>query len=611
MAIRASFGFAAAAMFALAACGGGTSSNSIPAALQPTQTNMGNSVPGQTYAYPATAPAGVRIYVHLPLRNSAQLDTLISQQSSKDSPQYHQWLTPAQFRASYGPTASTLAGVAATLNAAGFSTAITSQGIVADAPQATVERVFNVHLSNRRATLSRGTPVTLLQADKAPTVPAALASAGAQIAAFAPLPAMRPDFMKVSSAAFADNRYSNVGPYWFDDLRQAYKYPSTTTANGNGRTIGIIAACDYLDSDVSLYFGYENAPVPHVVRRPVDGGSPAFDIGNGDCDEVSLDVQQSGGSAPGATIMVYEAPDASITPSFLDMYTAIVEDNKADVVSTSFGLCELYFSAAYNGGEDFTYLFSTFHDLYRQGNAQGITFVQSSGDNGALNCTDVTGTVATLGVNWAANDTDVTGVGGTNLVTSYNNGSSLRSAYVAENAYDDLFSPSSGEPAGEVWGSGGGKSVYFPKPLYQYLVNNGASTRTVPDVAMHMGGCPEGAVTPCAADRSSDVTALGGGFYLLIGTSASSPEFAGLQAVQDQLLGSRTGNVNYLLYALAALGTVGNGPVFHNDIPGNNGGYPSTRGYNYVVGNGTPYAAQYDFDPFGPEAGNPQTPSNP
>jgi subtilase family serine protease len=611
MAIRASFGFAAAAMFALAACGGGTSSNSIPAALQPTQTNMGNSAPGQTYAYPATAPAGVRIYVHLPLRNSAQLDTLISQQSSKDSPQYHQWLTPAQFRASYGPTASTLAGVAATLNAAGFSTAITSQGIVADAPQATVERVFNVHLSNRRATLSRGTPVTLLQADKAPTVPAALASAGAQIAAFAPLPAMRPDFMKVSSAAFADNRYSNVGPYWFDDLRQAYKYPSTTTANGNGRTIGIIAACDYLDSDVSLYFGYENAPVPHVVRRPVDGGSPAFDIGNGDCDEVSLDVQQSGGSAPGATIMVYEAPDASITPSFLDMYTAIVEDNKADVVSTSFGLCELYFSAAYNGGEDFTYLFSTFHDLYRQGNAQGITFVQSSGDNGALNCTDVTGTVATLGVNWAANDTDVTGVGGTNLVTSYNNGSSLRSAYVAENAYDDLFSPSSGEPAGEVWGSGGGKSVYFPKPLYQYLVNNGASTRTVPDLAMHMGGCPEGAVTPCAADRSSDVTALGGGFYLLIGTSASSPEFAGLQAVQDQLLGSRTGNVNYLLYALAALGTVGNGPVFHNDIPGNNGGYPSTRGYNYVVGNGTPYAAQYDFDPFGPEAGNPQTPSNP
>jgi len=610
MTIRASFGLAAAAFLMLSACGGGgSSSNSLPMAIS--QNNPANAAgtATQTYAFPNTAPAGVRIYVHVPLRNSTELDQLISQQSTKDSPQYHQWLTPAQFRAQYGPTASTLQTVATALNAQGFKTAITSQGVVADAPQATVERVFSVHLSTRSAALSRGTPVTLLQADRAPTIPSALAAVGAQVAAFAPLPSMRPSFMKVSSVAFADNRYSNVGPYWFDDLKQAYQYPAYTTATGRGRTVGIVAACDYLDSDVSLYFGHEHLTPPNVVRRPVDGGSPPFDIGNGDCDEVSLDVQQSGGSAPGSTIMVYEAPDASIVPSFLDMYTAIVEDNKADVVSTSFGLCELYFTAPYNGGEDFTYLLSTFHDLYRQGNAQGITFVQSSGDNGALNCTDVTGAVATLGVNWAADDTDVTGVGGTNLVTSFNSGS-LRSAYVSENAYDDLFSASSGEPAGEVWGSGGGKSLYFQKPLYQYLVNTGASMRTVPDVAMHMGGCPVGSVQPCGPDRSSDVTALGGGFYLLIGTSASSPEFAGLQAVQDQLLGSRTGNVNYLLYALAALGSVGNGPVFHNNIPGYNG-YPSHAGYNYVVGNGTPRGAQYAFDPFGPEAGNPQTPSNP
>ena len=610
MATRIHFGFAAAAILTLCACGGGGSSNSIPMTTL-SQGNQANSAAtaGQSYAFPDSAPAGVRIYVHLPLRNSAELDQLISQQSTKDSPLYHQWLTPAQFRAQYGPSASALQTVATTLRAQGFKTALTSQGVVADAPQATVERFFNIRLSNRAAALSRGTPATLLQADRAPTLPSALAAVGAQVAAFAPLPAMRPSFMKVSSVAFADNRYSNAGPYWFDDLKQAYQYPSYATANGRGRTIGIVAACDYLDSDVSLYFAHENLTPPSVARRPVDGGSPAFDINNGDCDEVSLDVQQAGGSAPGAKILVYEAPDASIAPSFLDMYTAIVEDNKADVVSTSFGLCELYFSAAYNGGEDFTYLFNTFHDLYRQGNAQGITFVQSSGDNGALGCTDTTGAVATLGVSWAADDTDVTGVGGTNLVTSYNS-NSLKSAYVSENAYDDLFSPSSGEPAGEVWGSGGGKSVYFQKPIYQYLVNTGASTRTVPDVAMHMGGCPYGAVTPCGADRSSDVTALGGGFYLLIGTSASSPEFAGLQAVQDQLLGSRTGNVNYLLYALAALGSVGNGPVFHNNIPGNNG-YPTHPGYNYVLGNGTPRGAQYAFDPFGLQAGNPQTPSNP
>ena len=609
MAFRASFGLAAAAILALSACGGGgNSSGSLPSTNMPAANPPTGMTASQSYAYPDTAPAGVRIYVHLPLRNSSALDQLIQAQSTQNSPQYHQFLTPAQFRAQFGPSASDLQTVASTLRAQGFTAAITSQGIVADAPQSVVQHVFGIQLSRRTATLSRGTPVTLLQADKAPTLPAALTAVGAQVAAYAPLPAMRPDFMKVSTAQFADNRYGTDGPYWFDDLKQAYSYPSYKTASGSGRTIGIVAACDFLNSDLSLYFGHENLPVPNVVRRPVDGGSPPFDINNGDCDEVSLDVQQSGGSSPGATIMVYEAPDASIAPSFLDMDTAIVEDNKANVVSTSFGLCELYSTAAYNGGEDFTYLETQFHDIYRQGNAQGITWVNSSGDNGALGCTDTTGAIATFGVEWAANDTDVTGVGGTNLVTTSNG--SLKSAYVSENANDDQFAADSGEPAGAVWGSGGGKSTFFSKPLYQYLVNTGASMRTVPDVAMHMGGCPFGSVQPCGPDRSSDVTALGGGFYLLIGTSASSPEFAGLQAVQEQLVGGRVGNVNYLLYALAALGTVGHGPIFHNNIPGNNG-YPSTRGYNYVVGNGTPYGSQYVLDPFGPTAGNPQTPSNP
>ena len=234
------------------------------------------------------------------------------------------------------------------------------------------------------------------------------------------------------------------------------------------------------------------------MRRPVDGGSPPFNINSGLSDEVSLDVQQSGGSAPGATIMVYEAPDASFTPSFIDMYTAINEDNTADVVSTSFGLCELFFLPSYNDGEDFTPLLQTFHDLFRQGNAQGITFLESSGDNGAQggDCTDVSGANAIFGVSAWANDPDVTGVGGTNLITSSVPGS-LQSTYVSENANFDTFLPGASFANGAIWGSGGGKSVIWPKPLFQYLVNTGSSTRSVPDLAMMMGGCPNGSAPPC------------------------------------------------------------------------------------------------------------------
>ncbi len=235
----------------------------------------------------------------------------------------------------------------------------------------------------------------------------------------------------------------------------------------------------------------------------------------------------------------------------------------------------------------------------------------SSGDNGALGCTDVAGTHAIFGVHAFVNDPDVTGVGGTNLVTSFIPGS-LRSTYVRENAFDDPFAASSvsGSSPGSVFGSGGGKSVIFGKPLYQFLVNTHASTRAVPDVALHMGGCPSTAVMPCGPDCNSDIVALGGLGFGVIGTSLSAPEFAGLQALQDQRFHSRAGNVNFLLYSLAAIHSVGNGPIFHNNIPGNNG-YVATPGYNFVVGNGTVRGAQYVLDPFGPFAGDPQTPSNP
>lgn len=608
------FGFVAVALLALSACGGG---GSMPAAQmaqqsQAAQASQASQVSSSSMygTYPSGAPSGVRVYIHLPLQNSSQLDELISQQSDKSSPQYHRWLTPQQFRAQFGPSASNLQTVASVLQGQGFRTTVTSQGVIADAPQAVVEKTFGIQLTRHTVALARGSnAATPLLANRAPTLPAAIAQTGAQVAAFAPLPALRPDSMRVSNAPVTENRYSSAGPYWFDDLKQAYAYPSYRSANGAGRTIGILAASDFLDSDVALYFGHENLAPPTIVRRPVDGGSPPFDIANGDSDEVSLDVQQAGGSAPGATIVVYEAPDASIVPSFIDMFAAIVEDNRADVVSSSFGLCELYFTAPYNDGEDFTFLFRAFHDIYRQGNAQGISFVNSSGDNGALGCTDTSGATATYGVNWPANDPDVTAVGGTNLVTTKSN-TSLHSAYVSENAHFDRFAADSGEPAGAIWGSGGGISVYWPRPVFQHLANTGSSMRTVPDIAMHMGGCPYGSVQPCGPNRSADITALGGNFYLLIGTSCSAPEFAGLQAVQDQMVGGRVGNANYLVYALAAMGSAGNGPVYHNDIPGNNG-YPSGPGYNYVVGNGTPYAAQYAFDVFGPVAGDPQTPSNP
>ncbi len=601
---------AAISALGLAACqggGGAGSSNPMPAEQPGTTTGAQTAAApnsNETFAVPQTAAGGIRTIVQLPLRNSGELDKLIEQQSTEGSPVYHRWLTPAQFRQQYGPSLDDLRAAASALQAYGFHTTITSQGVLADAPQSTVERTFQIHLQTQ---MQRVGPQlnTVVVGDRAPVLPAALTKLNAQVVAFSPKVLRHFDHLRVPATNVPENRFSPIGPYFFDDLKQAYEYPSYTLAHGQGTTIAIVAVSQFLNSDIAKYFGHEHLAVPMILHRPVSGGSPPFDPSTAASAEITLDIDMAGGSAPGARLISYETPDLSDS-SLLGAFIAIAEDDVADIASVSIGGCELGYTPAYNGGRSFIWVLSTYHNIFRQMNSQGQTVINSSGDFGALGCPDVSGTKSVFGVSSWADDPNVTGVGGTNLVTTFVKGS-LQSKYVRENAFFDRFA-AGGFPA--IWGSGGGKSVLFPKPQFQNFVNTHASTRAVPDVAMHMGGCPVGAVTPCGSDRSFDIIYLGGQAVGLIGTSASAPEFAGLQAIQDQVRGGRAGNLNSELYFLARKDTVGNGPIFHDEIPGNNG-YPSAPEYDFITGVGTPRGSQYVFHPFGPFAGNPQTPSNP
>ena len=44
--------------------------------------------------------------VYLPLTNTDSLEQLLSQQTDSNSPNYHKWLTPAQFKRQFGPSAA-------------------------------------------------------------------------------------------------------------------------------------------------------------------------------------------------------------------------------------------------------------------------------------------------------------------------------------------------------------------------------------------------------------------------------------------------------------------------------------------------------------------------
>jgi subtilase family serine protease len=564
---------------------------------------------------PVPAAQQVTFGVYLPLSNEAGLDALLTQLNDPSSANYHKWLTPTQFHQQFGASAATIAAVQHELEAFGLTaTQVSAQEIQVTGTAQAVNSMLATELHSGIYKSGQKTIVAV----GGISMPSAMTSSKAVVVGLEGTIHMARHSTKVAGAV-PNNRYSNVGDYWYDDLKQAYSYPSYQVYNGKGVTMGILMSGDFNASDMTLYFSHENLPVPKMETVNIDGGAP-YDPNNSF--ETHLDLQQTGGMAPLANHILYNIPDLS-DQHIMDGLSAILESNRADVVSMSFGGPEIGYFPAYNGGVNGIAILGVYDDIFKQGTAQGITFAASSGDLGAYDvpapaCFDTNATSSCGGyevsVETPASSPHVVGVGGTNLVTTTST-NSLDSKYVSEAAFadplaEDIFY---GTPAtGGFWGSGGGVSIYYQRPLYQFLVNTGSFMRTVPDISLHMGGCPIGAVTPCGPDRSADVVAIGGEFFGVIGTSASVQDFAGLLALRIQQTHGRLGNENQEIYTLAALQSFGflKG-IFHTNIQGYNGLYTTHPGYNYVLGNGTVDGVNFMLAPNTPTAGTPQTPSNP
>lgn len=561
----------------------------------------------------------VSFEVYLPIQDRSGLDVLLFNLQTPSSGQYHQWLTPAQFHARFSPPASSMAAAQKQLGSLGLTaTVVSPRRLHVTGATGAVEQALGTQLHH--GVLPNGK--AKIVAKSAVTVPSVLSGMGAVVTGFSGTVRMRTHAHPVDTT---QNRYSTSGAYWFDDLKQAYDFPSYKAYTGKGVTIGILMTGAFQQSDMDLYFGHEKLASPKFSTVNVLGGAP-FDP-NGGSFETHLDLQQSGGMAPDANIVLYNMPDLADS-SIMAGLSQIVEDNKADVVSMSFGGPEIGYTAAYStDGTDSTYVLREEDDLMAQGNAQGITFVASTGDSGALSvpppaCFTNVDPKAPCGsfqasVEFPASSPHVTGVGGTNLATTYTKGN-LNSSYLYEQAYADPLAMDifyGTAATGGYWGSGGGDSVLFPQPLYQRFVDTGnAKVRTVPDLSLHMGGCPGGTIY-CNPDDSADIEVLAGKLVGVIGTSASAPDFAGLTALNIQRYGSRQGNENYYIYLLAAAQNAGF-PLynaFHYGIPGYNGLYSTATGtpYNRVLGNGTLRAKEFLLAPEVPSAGTPQTPSNP
>jgi len=615
--------------------------------------NMGGVQAAPAVMQAASPAATVAFSVYLPLRNQPELESLLAELHDQSSSKYQQWLQPSDFLQRFGPSAADLAALRTSLASHGF-TVIQSNahGLRVQGLVSAVSSTFGVGVQTRS---QNGR--TRFMARGALQIPNELAALNARVVGLDALPEhhVHSRATKRLAGPIVDNRYTDTGSYWFDDLKQAYDYPAySAKTDGTGVNVGILMSDLLYPDDLAAAFNHEKftaitgKPAPSVTTVTVDGGGVVN--GNGSF-EASLDVQQVLGGAPGAKVTLVSIPDLS-NQSILDGYTFIVDNNAFDIVNSSFGGCELEYFPADNQGEDFRYVLQALHEVFQQGNAQGITFVASSGDQGGPACPSpdygfpgATNNTFGPGISSPSDDPDVTAVGGGNLITASDG--TLNSAYVRESAFGDPLFPYDIYGVGQLvsggfWGAGGGVSSYFKKPLYQLLANTGTfAWRTNPDVGMQVGGegfsglagqvpgfC-NGPAISCSPDDSSVLTAydiddpVNGGFFFTIGTSVSSPEFVGALAIYEQQFGKhhRQGNVNYFLYAQGAVQSLFGGvrapaefQFYHRNIPGYDGywnaGFPSYN-YDYIYGNGSPDVRKLFGLKHYPAAGLPQTPSNP
>jgi Pro-kumamolisin, activation domain/Bacterial Ig-like domain (group 1) len=291
---------------------------------------------------------------------------------------------------------------------------------------------------------------------------------------------------------------------------------SWTAVDGTGQTVGLLEFDTYVASDVVDYLAYTGQPanlINNLSEVPVNGGA----VAGANQDEVLLDINAVMAVAPGAKVVVYDAPFTGAGTSFQGLFNAMVTGG-VTVISNSWDYCEDQTTLADVQSID---------SIIKAAAASGITVFNGSGDTGST-CRD--GSANTISV--PADSPNATAVGGSSL--TYAPGST----YGSETWWDDS---STVPPAGQ---GGFGLSQFFGTPSYQAALNS-AAMRSVPDVVVNAD--PFNGVLLCQASAGGCPT---GDLYG--GTSLAAPTWAGFAALLNQALGSNLGNLNVLMYPLAS-----------------------------------------------------------
>jgi hypothetical protein len=565
---------------------------------------------------PTVLPAGARdtgseVDLGLPISGEialapadpGSLQTFVHDVSSPSSPLYRHYLARGEFGARFGAAPDTVSAVERWLDGQGITKHTVDAGRLAmrfTAPAAQVEDALAVRIHRYRLRSS----ATVYAPAGVPAVPADLRAAIVSVSGLTDWSAVRPlalsDAATVSSggptvssatpsgAALAGGHIRSAttaitpcpaatseaaasGGYTQDQLARAYDFGPLYTQGrfGAGVTVAVFELEPFAPNDIARYQSCMGTSAS-VTAVPVDGGpSPGAGL------ESALDIDQLVGLAPQAQVLVYQGPISGSGP--VDVYRQIANEDRAQIVSTSWGECESDLGPGPITSESF---------VFSQMAAQGQSVFAATGDSGSEDCySAANGSFDTsLATDDPASQPHVTGVGGTSLTSL----GPPPAEVVWNNCQGQLASLCAANGAGGA--GGGGTSSVWAKPSFQ----SGTGNRTVPDVAAS------------ADPYHGAVVYFNGSWNAVGGTSAGSPLWAALAALADQGCfgapwgpgnkGSVVGEFDPKLYPLAALPSQS---VVHDVVSGNNdytdtyGGasYPALTGYDRATGWGSPDAA--------------------
>ena len=504
------------------------------------------------------------------------LDALTQAQQEPGSPSYRQWLSPEEYGSRFGASTADLAKVTAWLQSHGFTVEPVPAGhrtIVFSGTAAQVADAFHTEIHQYEV----GGQMHIANSQD-PQIPSALAPVVAGIVSLH-------DFRRVShirsirpiakpASAQPENTQGSTHYIFPADYATIYNLNPQYTAGrtGTGVSLAIVGRSNINLSDVSSFRSGSALPAnqPTVI---LEGANPGLVAG--DQDESTLDVEWSGAVASGAAVKFVVGASTATTDG-VDLSAQYIVNNKtATVMSTSYGSCE----ADMGSGE-----LAFYNSLWQQAASEGISSFVSSGDSGAAGCNGGSSSSGSgAGVNGLCSSPYSTCVGGTEFnegsgnywATTNGAGGGSALSYIPEKVWNE----SASDGGSGLWASTGGISEAYTQPTWQKGVYgaNSNGMRAVPDVAM------------TAASHDGYLIYENGSWYVIAGTSAASPSFAGVMAIVDQKLGGGLGNANPTLYSMldASQNPFHATPSGNNSVPGVTGFTASGAAYNLATGLGS------------------------